>query len=256
MNKHISYISNPFKVIFTGLGNLFTYNQNLTIILLIVGLLGSGGGFFPGDTTIDNPNINISDDQLMAIFIGIAIAATILIPIIVFLTTMYNGLVAFTALKTSQQKTATFSEAWNASLNKFWTILGINIIVGLKILGGLILFIIPGIRAALRYNMVHMHVFDQDTGVKESTSRAKLLTKDHLIEILGMSFAAGIIPIVGGILAIGGQSVMYTQLMDLKSTKHEKPDVHWLNYLAFIVFAVLVLLAALIVLILASVTSK
>lgn len=242
MKKQSSYISNPFKVIFTGLGNLFKYNQNLTIILLIASLLGTGGSYIPGDPWSVNSDVHLSNDQIRAIFIGIAVAVLILLPIVIFLTTMYNGLAAYTALKTSQNKTVTFGEAWKLSLNKFWTILGINIIVGLKVLGGLLLFIVPGIRAAMRYNMVHMHIFDQNAGVKDSISRAKALTKDHLIEIFGMTFAAAIIPVVGGILGIGGQSVMYSQLTALKSSKHQKPSVHWLNYLAFIIAIVVVLL--------------
>lgn len=247
MNKNTSYISNPFKVIFTGLSNLFKYNQNLAIILLVVGLLGSGGQALPGNSS-SSSFTSPSSEQIMTILVVVAVAMIILLPLFIFLGTMYNGIAAFTALNTSRQKTVTFAEAWKASLNKFWTLLGINIIVGLKVIGGLLLFIVPGIRAALRYNMVHIHVFDQNTGVSDSIDRAKLLTKDHLIEVLGMTFAAGIVPIVGNIMAVGGQSIMYSQLMTLKSSAHEKPPVHWLNYLVFIIIGVFLLLAILAIL--------
>lgn len=235
-SKQTTYISNPFKVIFSGFGNLFKYNQNLSIILLVASVFMSGGSYIPGDPIIGTVTPSLSDEQITAILIIVAVTLIILVPIIIFLTTMYNGIAAYTVLKTAEQKTTTFKEAWAASLSKFWIILGINVVVGLKVIGGLLLFVVPGIRAMLRYNMVHLFIFDQDTGIKESITRSKALTKDHLIEIFGMTFAAGIIPIVGGLMAIGGQSVMYPQLTQLKSTAHSKPPVHWLNYLAFIVF--------------------
>lgn len=244
MNKSNLYVSNPFRVIFTGFSNLFKYNQNLAIILLVVSLLGSGS-YYQGDLKVGN-SLNLSNDQMTAILIGVAIAVMILLPIIVFLTTMFNGIAAFTALKTSQQQTVTFKQAWKASLDKFWTLLGINVIVALKVIGGLFLLVIPGIRAALRYNMVHLFVFDQNTGVKESIGQSKSLAKDHLIEIFGMTFAAGIIPIVGGVMTIGGQSVMYSQLTTLKSSQHEKPPVHWLNYLGIIILCSIILLGILV----------
>ncbi len=126
----------------------------------------------------------------------------------------------------------------------------------LKVLGGLLLFIIPGIRAMLRYNMVHMFVFDENTGVIESINKSKALAKDHLIEVFGMTFASSLIPFVGGIMAIGGQSVMYPQLKQLKSAPHQKPKVHWLNYLAFILWLIFSLFIALIVLILFLIVKK
>lgn len=253
MNKiQTMYVSNPFKIIFDGTGNLFKYNQNLAIILLVASLFMYGGSYIPGNPTSETGTFNPTSEQITIILIVIGVTLIILLPLIIFITTMYSGVAAYTALKTNQQERVTFKQAWNISLNKFWVLLGINIIVGLKVLGGLILFIVPGIRAILRYNMVHFFVFDQNTGVSDSISKSKALAKDHLIEIFGMTFAAGIIPVVGSLMTIGGQSIMYPQLIKLKSAPHEKPAVHWLNYLAFIIFGTFILFSLLITLLVIS----
>ena len=251
-----NYISNPFKVIFAGFGNMFKYNQHLSIILLIASLFMSGGGSLSDASGASSDSFNPSHEQVIIILIVVGVLLLALVPLIIFLSTMYYGIASYTALKTARHETTTFKEAWNTSLRKFWTILGINIIVGLKVLGGLLLFIIPGIRAMLRYNMVHMFVFDENTGVKDSVGKSKELAKDHLIEIFGMTFAAGIIPIVGGLMQIGGQSVMYPQLRQLKSTPSQKPHVHWLNYLAFVIFSVIFGFIALLVVGLSIATSS
>ncbi len=252
-----SYISNPFKIIFDGISNMFKYNQNVSIILLIASLFMTGGGFTSGSPDFsDSQASSISSDQIMAILVIFGIVLLLLTPIFIFLYTMYSGIASYTALNTSRQNTITFKEAWKTVLGKFWIILGINVVVMLKVLGGLLLFIIPGIRAMLRYNMVHMFVFDENTGVIESINKSKALAKDHLIEVFGMTFASSLIPFVGGIMAIGGQSVMYPQLKQLKSAPHQKPKVHWLNYLAFILWLIFSLFIALIVLILFLIVKK
>lgn len=240
MNKiHTNYTSNPFKVIFDGFANMFKYNQNLSIILLVAYFLTQGSYIF-SNSTFQSLKVSPPTNEQLAIIVTVFLIIFILmIPLMIFFSTMLYGISAFTALKTSQQQTATFKQAWDATIHKFWTILGITIVVGLKVLGGFLLFIIPGVRAGLRYNMVYMFVFDHNLGVRDSISKSKELTKDHLIEVLGMTFASGVIPFVSSIMAVGGQSIMYKQLTDLKSTPHEKPAVHWLNYLIFIVFGTL-----------------
>lgn len=249
-NSNPNYISNPFKLIFKGFGNLFNINQSAAIVILVVGLFSYTGNIFPGSGNSQSPGTinaeSISNDALVIIGVIVFFVMLVLVPIIIFVTTIYQGFSAYVALQTSKNKTVSIGDALRVVIKKFWTLLLINIIVFFKVLGGLLLFIIPGIRAALRYKMVHFHVFDTNSNAKESITKAKVLTKDHLIEVLGMSFAAGIIPLVNGVMDVGGQSVMYKQLNDLKSSSQNKPPVHWLNYLVFIIVGVIVLLAVLI----------
>lgn len=229
----------------------------MSIILLITSLfMSSGNWFFSGTPSPSNGQTGSgASEQMAIIFVIFAIIILLLSPLWIFLYTMYTGMAAYTALSTSKQKTITFKEAWTVTLSKFWVILGINIIVLFKIFFGILLFIIPGIRAILRYNMVLMFVFDDNTKVFDSINKSKELSKDHLMEIYGMSFLANIIPIIGGLAAIGGQSFMYPQLRQLKSGPHKKPDVHWLNYIG-VIFLVLIFILIAFILILVMLIAK
>lgn len=252
--QQTTYISNPFKVIFKGFENLFKYNQNLSIILLIFTLVLSSGSYL--DANIDSTMLNNNPRQttIVAIFAFVLIFLLILIPIFMFLLFMFTGITAYTIVKTNNQQTGNFKEAWKVTLSKFWTIVATDVIVFLKIFGGLLLFIVPGIRAMLRYSIVHIFIYDKNVKASEAVAMSNELTKGHLMEILGMTFASGIIPIVGGLMGIGGQSIIYKQLSELKTTNSSKPPTHWLNYLAFILFGIILFIILIIVLLIFGLT--
>lgn len=253
-NTKQSYESNPFKVIFNGFDRLFKVNQNMAIILLIISVLGSIGQIFnytPASTTTSG------EGQLSSFVVGLIVAAVAVIMILaIFFGTMVNGFISYVGYKTSKNEETNFGESIKAVWDKFWVILWIQVVVFFKVLGGLLLFIIPGIRALLRYDMVLYPVFDKNTSAKEAIKQSKAITKNHLIEVFGMSFASGIIPFIGQTMHVGGQSIMYPQLRDLHSSGAEKPKVHWLNYLGFFVVFGLILLILLTVALILVATSK
>lgn len=247
------YISNPFKLVFEGLELFFKYNQTMAIIIIVFGLFGMVGNLWgspsPGSTN-SSAVVSSTPEPGAILMIGIIIFVVLLIvlPIVVFISTMYSGMVAYTIVQTSYGKTVSINEALTAALKKFWVILWTQIIVILKIIGGTLLFIIPGIRAGLRYKMVLLPIFEQNASSKQAIVISKSITKGHLIEVFGMSFAAGIIPIVGPVLDAGGQSIMYPQLKELHSSESTvKPSVHWLNYIGFLVIGLFSLLLSLII---------
>ena len=244
-----TYISNPFRVVFKGFENLFKYNQNLSIILLIYTLVLSSGSYF--DANLDSSVLNNNSSQTVIVLIIVLslIFLLVILPIFMFLLFMFNGITPYTIVKTNDQQTGSFKEAWKITLSKFWTIVATDAIIFLKIFGGLLLFIVPGVRAMLRYSIVHIFIYDKNVKASEAVEMSKELTKGHLMEILGMSFASGIIPIVGGLMGIGGQAIIYKQLSELKASGSPKPPMHWLNYLAFIVIGIILFIVLLIILI-------
>lgn len=224
------------------------------IVLLVAGLLQYINGFFnPGpwfdlsSSSNSTTEADISNEQIALILGIILVFVVIMTPIIVFINNMIAGMAAYTAINTANGKTITFGQAFKAALSKFWRVLWISIIVGFKIIVGLFFFVIPGIRAMLRYQMVLIPVFEKDASAKEAIEISKSITKNHLMEVFGMVFAAGLIPFVGYVMNIGGQSIMYPQLKKLKESGADKPKVHWANYLAFIIAGAMILLSTLIV---------
>lgn len=252
--KTLKYESNPFKVIFTGFSNLFNYNQTMAIVILFVTLFGSfwqlfgygfgGGGTAPATTSTSAGTQHVN---IIPIIIALAIVGLVVGAIALFIQTVVQGAIAFVIYKTSKGQKTDLNETMSMTFKKFWTIFWIQVIVFFKVFGGLILFIIPGVRAMLRYNLVLLPVFDENLSSREAVARCKAITKDHLIEVFGMVVAAGIIPLVGPIMQIGGRTVMYPQLKHLKDTGSAKPKVHWLNYLGFILVAVVTLMMFMII---------
>ncbi len=233
-----TYISNPFKLIFKGADKLFTSNQTWAIIIIVVGfILGFPGSFNYGYS----PSTNNNGEPSSTVVLLLLLLPLLFLTLYTIINVYYRGAVAYVVLKTIKGEKAGVKEALKAAGNKFWVILWTQVVVGLKIFGGLLLLIVPGVRAALRYNMVLLPVFAKDKKTKEAIAEMKDLTKDHLIEVFGMTTASGIIPIVGSMLGVGGQVIMYPQLTKLKKSSAPKPPVHWLNYLAFLLMAFLIL---------------
>lgn len=245
--KEAKFESNPFKVIFSGFDQLFKYNQTMAILILALSVFGSIGRFFNfhisgNDVQSANPEIH------SAVIVGIVVFF-VLIAIIssIFIGTMINGLVSYIAYKTSLGETTDLSSAAKVVWNKFWTILSIEVSVFFRVVGGLILFFVPGIRAMMRYDMVLFPVFEDNADAKQAIATSKAITKNHIIEIFGMNVAANIIPFVGSVFHVGGQSVMYPQLKSLHKSGAPAPKVHWLNYLAFIILLGVVILISIII---------
>lgn len=239
-SKTSSYISNPFKLAFKGMSNWLEYNQTLSIFVIAVGFGAVIFNVFgPTDsrTMLAVPSNARGGALLLSIF-----TIFFLIIFSVVLSTIYTGMLAFIGLQTNKKKTVTFSDALKVAIENFWKILIAQFLITLKVIGGLILLIIPGIRASLRYSIVHFYIIDKGYDPVTAMRKAKELTKDHLIEVFGLYFASGIVPVVNGLLLVGGQTEMYAQLSRLKSSKKAKPKVHWLNYLGPVIIVMLMLL--------------
>ncbi len=259
--KHPGYESNPFLVAFRGLDNLFHYNQNLAIVLLIINVVLGFGQVFtrrqPATTNQSAPfNAHDLASHAGAIILIFLVIFAIVFGIILVWATLYGGFVSYVTWKTSRNESTSFREALNAVMQKFGTIFFAQLVVIGKIIGSSMLFIIPGIRAALRYQMVNLAIFEKDLKGLDAVRYIKQLTKDHLLEIFGMTTAASIIPVIGPLLRMGGQAVVFRQLTDLKASGASKPPVHWLNYLGFVLLIVLLAFVALIALLFIAIAKR
>ncbi len=246
--------TNPFSRCFAGLDLLFKHNQTMAIVILIISLsysvLQFVGNFLPSGRAPENPAVIAAPEPVnIALLLGILIPVILVASVVAMvISTYYTGVINYVAWKTSRRETTTFSEAVREVSKRFWTILAVQILVGLRVIGGYLLFIVPGIRASLRYQMVFFPVFDEGLNARNAIKRMKRLAKNHLMEVFGVMTVATIIPIVGTLLSVGGEAIFYPELKRAIDDNIVYPKIHWLNYIGFILLAVILSLLILLVL--------
>jgi len=260
----VQYDSNPFTLTFNALGRFFNTNVNWAIVIIAFVLIG-----FIGQTAVELLRLMYPDQptgqssEITPLTTGASPDATVVIAVIVvifslllvfaILATIFsafiNGMFSYVALQSEAGKTTGFSEAFNATKKRFWRLLFAQLLANLKIFGWTLLFIIPGIVAGYRYQLLPyliMNESDKEKGIGDSHNKTKALVKGRLWELFGISFVAGIVPFVGSLLSISGNAAYYNQLQATAHEPEKRPKIHWLNYIGLILGATVLLFAFLI----------
>jgi hypothetical protein len=176
---------------------------------------------------------------------GIAGAFGLLVATIIVVVAMIALAPAFTiALLESAkgQKVAighVLRESWKYAFRVF---VG-GVLTLLAVIGGLILFIIPGLIFGAWFAFTTYIIIDQNVGAVEAMKRSKALVKGHVIEtwgLFGMTSVfniLNIIPILGAlasaalsIMYLAAPALRYMQLKELTESKAPAPSIHWANY--------------------------
>lgn len=268
------YNSNPFTLAFEALGNLFNTNVGWAIAIVILGFLGSfiqligeiGRSFNQSsnstaayDSLANSTSGSVDATLVIATVIFIATAALFALVIFAVCNTYIQGMLSYVALKSEERKTVGFSEAFQATTKRFWRLFLAQTLAGLKIFGWSLLFIIPGIIAAIRYTLlpyVIMNDSEEKGRVGESHNDVKALVSGRKMEVFGVATVGTIIPIVGSLLKLSGNAALFKQLHHYNQYNLEKPKVHWLNYIGLILLAVLIPLVSTIVVVIALIASR
>jgi hypothetical protein len=236
-NKPKGYESNPFKLALAATQRLFNTNRTWAIILFILGLVGAFSGSptsqEQSSTTQSTLATDASVGKILALVVLIVSLVAIVVIVALVIGTYVQGILSYVALQSEKGNTVRFSEARDAVRQRFWRLLGAQLLAIVKICGWLLLFIIPGIIAAFRYSLLSYVIMDESAdkhSVKESHDRVKTLTNSRLWEVAGVSMT-GIVPALGGLLDIAGKAAQYNQLKHYHDSKIEKPRIHWLNYM-------------------------
>ena len=92
-------------------------------------------------------------------------------------------------LKVSRKESVTYKELFS-KMNMFWSYIGISLLVGLFTLLWSLLFIIPGIIAALNYSLVYFIKLDNpELSASDVLEKSKQMMKGHRWDyfVLGLS---------------------------------------------------------------------
>jgi hypothetical protein len=178
---------------------------------------------------------------IVGLIIGVLLIITIvLLPLGVAINSAIKGFVAAGMVASIKNKNISFGETFSAMSDRYGVLFVSELIATLKIIGGYILFIVPGVRAQLRYEALpYVIMSDEDVKAKEALTRTKHLYEKHLMEVLGIKFVGSIIPFIGMAITAGGIGLSQHQLAHYKDNDIETPKTHWLNYLPFLLVALL-----------------
>lgn len=234
------YISNPLLLISpsaTALG------KNVGALIGLIGVMLAAWAAAIGSSAfwaIQQFTDGFSNPFNIALIV--AIALSLLAFVVSFLLYPASNIVL---IASAQDKKIGLKAALSQGLPFIWRSLGVMVLTLLATLGGLVLFIIPGIIFFGWFLLSSYVVVNENLGVVESMKRSKQLVKGRVWELYGLimlSSAAGFIPIVGGLISfvlsfvmIPATAIRYVQLLETKP--EDRPEVHWSNYLVIVAAA-------------------
>lgn len=107
----------------------------------------------------------------------------------------------YAQLQILRGKSITFSEAARQGFSFFWRLVGLYILMGLIVLGGFILLIVPGLIFIRRYCLAPYYLIDQNLSIRESLRRSAESTKPVSGFIWGVILVELVVGLAGGIIS-------------------------------------------------------
>lgn len=275
----IKYENNPFILAFKELGKGFKINQNPVIALLVGGFILAIVQQLPNIfsnllSVFTEGGMSESFEPILTVILLSSIGIGTIVMIAV--NGLWSGFSSYVGTLNAQNKQMTVGQSTKAATSKFFSILAIQFITWLisfawflpsiAVLIFAILFhgaslyvlaysgyavagilFVAGVfmstRTQLSRSLAPYALFDGATGGFDAMSQSIALTKGRLIEMLGLSFACGIIPIINSALTPLGYGAQYLQLKVYKQSGTPLPKTHILSWLPIFLIVAAVLLA-------------
>ncbi|MEK7626097.1 MAG: hypothetical protein AAB423_01930 [Patescibacteria group bacterium] len=198
------------ELIQNGIKKLYKVNKKFSITLIVLSILSAFSQFSdtyskPGDQTTGAQDVAMTSSETTII----AIVATILVLAVIAAGVIIEGMIAYATYKAIDNKVPSISEAFEASQNKFWVILWLNVIIFFRVLGGILLLIIPGIRAGLRYTIAPIVLFDENLSAKDTANKSREIAKGNLNSLLIMNLVSAVLFPITYLVYYGSLVTMY-----------------------------------------------
>lgn len=159
---------------------------------------------------------------------GIALLAIGVVAAVVYAVLLGPAIVHI-QLQGARMQKVTYEALWATSKKFWWRYLILSLAVGLTILIGFILLIVPGVIFLRRYFLSQYALIDQDLGIGASMKRSNQLSSGRAMSIFGiigvdiLISLANVVPLIGGIITFLLQiiyfcapAIRYEQLKSLK----------------------------------------
>lgn len=243
------YINNPFIVAVNGLNLLFLDAQGVAILLIILSLIGYVPSFNKSSSidTFVTPTL----DRLVAalpLLLGIGLVAAMTWLVV---TTTLNGICGYAAAQVARGNKTTLKQAARATFDNFGSLLWLQFLVSIKLLGWSLLFIVPGVIMSVRYTFATTVFFDKQLRGNAAIERSIALTKKSWIT----TFASQIVfnAVTFGILSPLVQTATTTRLYRqyVATPTENRPAPHSLSIAAFVLamFAGLIFLGVVVLIV-------
>lgn len=194
MKNPIEYITQAVKFYFEK-GNFIFFAKVMAILTIISTSLGLLSNYlYP---------VNIYENLDYANFVkagGFILLSLVMILFGIFTksTTLESVIKANTDIK------AVYKKGWK----KMWKYFLASLVLGLIIIGGLILLVVPGIMFAIWFSFTLFLVFDKDLPVKQALKDSKAMVKGRFWKVLGRFIVIGIFGmivtiVIGSIPSVG-----------------------------------------------------
>jgi uncharacterized membrane protein len=127
---------------------------------------------------------------------------------IVFLSLVIAPAVTHLQLSSAKNKDIGVADALKVGLKYVWRYLGLIIVLVLLFVGGLILFIVPGLIVLRRYFLAPYFMLDKDLSIGEAMKQSAAATKPFsgaiwgIIGVYILLSLPGFIPLIGGLVSI------------------------------------------------------
>jgi glycerophosphoryl diester phosphodiesterase family protein len=115
-------------------------------------------------------------------------------------TTLAHGATVVAVSQVLLGRETQVAEAFNSIRPRVGELIIISLNVGVRVLIGLLLFVVPGILLALRYSLTIPAAVLEETGISDSLSRSATLTKGHYGRILLVYFLLLVLVMIGSML--------------------------------------------------------
>lgn len=255
--KHAPYINNPFFVAIEGLKLFFTKAVGVAVILIIVSALSHTNAIFttpsPAQQTTQStssqyhqPQVDIPPSTVaVVVVLAVVLGAAVLMALLA-VGTILTGIAAYSNARLANGKDAPLKEAWQATVSQFWSLLWLQVLIGLKVLAWSLLFVIPGIVMAFRYSLASTAFFDKDLKGNAAIKESLAITKGSWITLFGAQALFSLITFgtINSLASAGTTAVLYRQFRDTPLEK--RPKAHGLSIAAFVLAIAAVVVGAIV----------
>jgi hypothetical protein len=149
-----------------------------------------------------------------------------------FLIAIIGGTIAqlmltIASLEATENKTLDFQELWQRVKKLGWRLIGLDLLVALYVLVGLILLVVPGIIMLRRYFLAPYVMIDKNCGIKEAMERSAAISKPYsgsiwgIVGVMLLIGLVGVVPLVGSLASLI-LALLYTVAPALRYQQLEK----------------------------------